>query len=109
VITKIYIGGIPADMDEMELAQLVSLYGNIHTLKIVFDRQTRKPKGFAFVEMASREAAENVVIALDGAEMRGKNLAINICEEKPVMPPLHYKKVQRNNAPKKKKRPRIQR
>lgn len=90
----------------MGLAQLVSPYGQVSTIKIVRDKASGKPKGFAFIEMVNREAAENVAIALDGVEMQGRSLAVNIQEDEPPRPAPVYKRVERANGPVKKKRPR---
>jgi len=105
-ITKIFISGYPLEFDEMELAQLVSPYGQISTIKIVRDKLSRKPKGYAFLEMVSRRAAEDVVIALDGFSIKEKALAVSIVEE--VVEPV-YKKVVPPNGQVKKKRPRLSR
>jgi len=63
---KIFISGYPQHFDELALVQLVSPYGQVSTIKIVRDKQSGKPKGYAFIEMASRQAAEETVIAWTG-------------------------------------------
>jgi RNA recognition motif-containing protein len=103
-ITKIFIGGYPLKFDEMELVQLVSPYGQVSSIKIVRDKVSLKPKGYAFLEMVSRQAAEDTVIGLDGAELQGKALSVSLVEDQPAMA---YKKVERPNGPVKKKRPRL--
>ena len=103
---KIFISGYPQDYDELALVQLVSPYGEVSTIKIVRDKQSGKTKGYAFIEMVSRVAAEEVVIALDGLEMKHKNLTVNIVEEKLVPA---YKKIDRVSSPSKPKRPRLSR
>jgi len=103
---KIFISGYPQDYDELALVQLVSPYGEVSTIKIVRDKQSGKTKGYAFIEMVSRVAAEEVVIALDGLEMKHKNLTVNIVEEKLVPA---YKKIDRVSSPAKPKRPRLSR
>jgi len=104
---KIFISGYPQDYDELALVQLVSPYGEVTTIKIVRDKQTRKTKGYAFIEMVNRAAAEEVTIALDGLEIKDKTLTVNIVEEKPVESTRNYAKVQRSIDPQKKKRPRL--
>lgn len=104
---KIYVGGFPLEMTELELVQLVSPYGEVSTIKIVRDKASGKPKGYAFLEMINREAAENVVIALDGVEIKGKSLAVSIKQDEPQPPASVYKKVERYSDPFKKKRPRL--
>jgi len=101
---KIFISGYPQDYDELALVQLVSLFGEVSTIKIVRDKQSGKTKGYAFIEMISRAAAEEVVVALDGLEMKDKNLTVNIVEEKHVP---GYKKIACVSSPAKPKRPRL--
>jgi len=104
---KIFISGYPQDYDELALVQLVSPYGQVSTIKIVRDKQSGKTKGYAFIEMVDRAAAEEVAIGLDGLEMKDKNLTVSIVEEKPVEVARNYPKVERSNEPVKKKRPRL--
>ena len=106
---KIFISGYPQNYDELALAQLVGTYGDVSTVKIVRDKQSGKVKGYAFIEMVSRAAAEEVAIALDGIELKDKVLTVNIVEEQPAPPSRNYKKVERSFRPVKTKRPRMPR
>lgn len=106
---KIFISGYPQDYDELALVQLVSPYGEVSTIKMVRDKQSGKPKGYAFIEMVSRAAAEEVAIALDGLEMKDKNLTVNIVEEKPVAVVRNYSKAGGSAEAEKKRRPRLSR
>ncbi|MCO5934942.1 RNA-binding protein [Mucilaginibacter sp. RB4R14] len=83
-MTKIFIGGFPLDITELELVQLISWHGSVSTIKIVRDKKTRICKGYAFVEMEDRIGAENAVIALDGTMLQGRELTLNITEDQPV-------------------------
>lgn len=104
---KLYIGGIPATMDEMSLAQLVGIHGDIATLKIVRDKQTRKSKGYAFVEMVSEAGAMEVIEALNQAVMGEKILDVKPADVKQaIYRPMKYEQVKRGVEPKKKSRPR---
>jgi RNA recognition motif-containing protein len=107
-VTKLFLSGYPLEMDEMGLVQLVSPYGGVSTVKIVRDKATRKAKGYVFLEMAGREAAQQVISALDGAEFQGKFLTVRIRDQEPVAPAPVYRKVEKFNSPVKKKRPRRQ-
>jgi RNA recognition motif-containing protein len=86
VPVKIFMSGYPQNFDEMALVQLVSPYGHVSTVKIVRDKQSGKAKGYAFIEMESRNAPEEVAVALDGLEMKDKTLTVNLVEENPVSP-----------------------
>ena len=108
-MVKLFVGGFPLDMGEIELVQRIALYGDVVTIKIVRDKKTRKCKGYAFVEMLDRQHALQVKEALDGTPIKDKQFSINIVEEEPVVKknPV-YVKVGRPNygAPVKPKRPR---
>ncbi len=104
---KVFVGGIPQNLEEIDLAQLAATYGELITVKIIRDRKTGKGKGYAFVEMADLDAAENVVAQLNGTKFRKNELTLNIVENqsKSIAPPV-YKKSQPNNQLGKTKRPR---
>ena len=87
---KIFVGGFPLDFTELDIAMLVGLHGDISTIKIVRDKKTRICKGYAFVEMVSKDGAEKAVEALDGTEVGGRQLNVKIREDKPVPPPRRY-------------------
>jgi RNA recognition motif-containing protein len=99
-MVKLFFGGFPLDMPELELAMIVARYATISTLKIVRDKKTRKCKGYAFFELTDREGAERAIEALDGTSLSGRIITLNVVEEKPV-------KTQPVDSSKK-KRPRLQ-
>lgn len=84
---KLFVSGFPLEITEMQLAQLIAPHGNIGTIKIVRDRQTRKCKGYAFVEMLTQEDAAQAAAALDGEDMEGRELTVRLAEERPATPP----------------------
>jgi RNA recognition motif-containing protein len=114
VMVKIFVGGIPFNIEEIELVQLVAIYGEVCTIKIVRDKKTQKSKGYAFLEMANLEAAENAIEALDGSTFGAKQLNLNLVKAEPpkTAPPVVptsnpiYKKVEAPGAAVKKKRQR---
>jgi RNA recognition motif-containing protein len=85
-MVKLFVGGFPLDMTEMELAMLFSPHGEVVTIKIVRDRKTAKCKGYAFIEVASESDAWQVFGALDGTPIQDRQLTINIVEEIPAAP-----------------------
>lgn len=111
---KIFVAGFPLDMQEIELVQLIAIYGEVATIKIVRDKKTDKCKGYAFLEMASPEAAESAITALNGQQMGKKELTLKLVENRPVVqgfatfpnPQPVYEKIGARTAPVKKKRPR---
>ncbi|RFZ84141.1 RNA-binding protein [Mucilaginibacter terrenus] len=86
-MVKLFVGGFPLDIEELELAKIVAVYGDISTLKIVRDKKTRVCKGYAFIEMVDRAGAEAAMEALDGTSFAGKVLSVKITEEPAVTRP----------------------
>ena len=102
---KLFVGGLAADIMEMDLAILISLHGTIDTVKVVRDKVTRKCKGYAFIEMKDQAQAENVVSMLNGETYKGNVLTVKISPENPAPAPVKYVKATDGF---KKKRPRKQ-
>ncbi|MEZ2338552.1 RNA recognition motif domain-containing protein [Mucilaginibacter sp. RCC_168] len=80
-LVKLFVGGFPLDIEEIELAKLFAPHGDISTLKIVRDKKTKLCKGYAFIEMNERAGAEVAVEALNGTTLDGKELTVKINEE----------------------------
>ncbi len=78
---KLFIGGFPLDMSELEIVQLVALYADVSTIKVVRDKKTRICKGYAFLEITGREGAERAIEVLDGTMFKGRELRLSIVEE----------------------------
>jgi RNA recognition motif-containing protein len=91
-MVKLFVGGFPLEITELELAKLIAPFGDIATMKIVRDKQTRKCKGYAFVEMLTTEGANEAILNLDGVEMDGRALTVNISEEVPQAPNTKFRK-----------------
>lgn len=92
-------------MTELEIVQRVALYADVQTIKIVRDKKTKICKGYAFLEVTDRAGAEQAMDALNGTQIAGRDLLLNIVEEdQPKKAPSRPK-----FAPKTFKRPRLQR
>lgn len=72
----IYVGNLPFSATEDELRDLFSQYGTVHSVKLISDRDTGRPRGFGFVEM-SEEDAPAAIEATNGADMGGRSLRVN--------------------------------
>ena len=92
---KIFLGGFPLDSTELELVQLVSLYGEVSTIKIVRDKISKKCKGYAFLEMKDEHGADRVIEALDNSNMKGKPLTVSKVPETPVKTAFQANRVKR--------------
>jgi RNA recognition motif-containing protein len=78
---NIYIGNMSFDTTEDQLRQAFEGFGEVSTVKIITDRDTGRPKGFAFVEMPELSAANAAIGGLNGHELNGRPLNVN--EAKP--------------------------
>ena len=74
---KIYIGNLSFDTTEESLRQTFESYGEITDLNVIMDRDTGRPRGFAFIEMSSQSEAQAAIEALDGKELDGRTLKVN--------------------------------
>ena len=81
---NIYVGNMSYDTTQDRLQELFEEYGEVASVNIITDRGTGRPRGFAFVEMATDEAASEAIAALDGQEVDGRTLTVN--EAKPRAP-----------------------
>lgn len=79
---KIYVGNFPYTTDESELRELFSPYGEIEDLAMIMDRETRRPKGFAFITFSDQQSAEKA-LEQNGKDLGGRPLKVNMATDKP--------------------------
>lgn len=80
--TKLYVANLPAEVTEVELRELFSPLGTIKSAHIATDRTTSAQRGFAFVEMTTEEEAQAAITAVNGRDLRGKAITVNISTPK---------------------------
>ncbi len=73
---KIYVSNIPSEATEDQLKAFFSSAGDVMSIKIVEDRQTGQPRGFAFVEMSSQWEARRAISMLNRKSFMGKELQV---------------------------------
>jgi len=78
---NIYIGNMSFDTTEDQLRQALEGFGQVDTVKIITDRDSGQPRGFAFVEMPTKSEAIAAISGLNGHELNGRELKVN--EAKP--------------------------
>ena len=78
---KLYVGNIPFSTTEDELRSLFEQHGSVESINVITDRETGRPRGFAFVEMDA-SAADAAMQALDGKDMGGRSLRVNEANER---------------------------
>ena len=74
---NIYVGNLSWNLTEDELREAFEAHGEVSSCKMITDRDTGRPRGFAFVEMPNDADAEAAIAALDGAELDGRNMRVN--------------------------------
>jgi RNA recognition motif-containing protein len=81
--SRLYVGNLPFSADEAQLRALCEGDGRVVTeVKMVMDRDTGRPRGFAFVEMGSAADAQSCIDALNGASFGGRSLTVNEARER---------------------------
>lgn len=75
---QIYVGNLNYRMREDTLQELFEPFGEVISVKIITDRMTGRSKGFGFVEMSEKEEAEKAIEKLNGSEIEGRNIRVNV-------------------------------
>ena len=74
---NLYVGNMSYDTTQDRLVELFEAHGQVSSVNVITDRDTGRPRGFAFVEMATDEGAQAAISALDGQEVDGRSLKVN--------------------------------
>ena len=73
---NMYVGNLSYNVKESDLRQVMEVYGVVESVKLITDRETRRSKGFAFVEMPESSEASNAIKELNGAEYAGRPMVV---------------------------------
>lgn len=76
--TRLFVGNLDFKVTENDLQDAFAAYGTIIEANLVMDRTTGRPRGFAFVTMNSPEEAQKAIDALNGKELGGRTLNVNV-------------------------------
>ncbi len=76
-MANIYVGNCSFDVTEQQLRDVFATYGEVNTVNVITDRDTGRPRGFAFVEMADSSAAQAAIRGVNGTELGGRTLNVN--------------------------------
>ena len=74
---KIYVGNLSYDLTEEELKQEFLAYGEVTSVNVITDKYSGQPKGFGFVEMASKSQGEAAIIGINGKTLRERTVVVN--------------------------------
>ena len=79
---KIYVGNLPFSTTDAELRRLFEQHGTVESVSVIMDRETGRPRGFAFVEMSDASSASAAISTLNGRELDGRALRVNEAQER---------------------------
>ncbi|KAK8308454.1 hypothetical protein V6Z12_D02G059600 [Gossypium hirsutum] len=95
VNTKLYFGNLPYNVDSAQLAGIIQEYGSPELVEVLYNRETGKSRGFAFVTMSTIEDCNIIIQNLDGSEYLGRTLRVNFSDKprarEPLYPETEYK------------------
>ena len=77
---RLYVGNLSFDTTENDLQDAFAAHGTVTETNLVMDRMTNRPRGFGFVTMSTGEEAQKAIDALNGKEMGGRALTVNIAK-----------------------------
>lgn len=84
---KLFVGNLSFQTTENDLQDAFAAFGTVTETNLMMDRMTNRPRGFAFVTMASPEEAESAIAGMNGRELSGRALTVNVArprEERPA-------------------------
>jgi cold-inducible RNA-binding protein len=79
---KLYVGNLPFSATESDLSSAFGAHGKVVSVNVIMDRETGRPRGFAFVEMDDESGAEAAIRALDGKDFGGRNIKVSEAQER---------------------------
>ena len=79
---NIYVGNLDYSVDQDELTEVFSEFGEVKSAKVIMDRDSGRSKGFGFVEMSDDGEAQQAINELDGADLKGRNMRVNQARER---------------------------
>jgi RNA recognition motif-containing protein len=75
---KLFVGNLSFDTTENDLQDAFAAFGTVTEANLMMDRMTNRPRGFAFVTMSSGEEAQKAIDGLNGRELSGRALTVNV-------------------------------
>ena len=79
---NLYVGNLTFDTSTADLESLFATHGEVSKAQVITDRDSGRSRGFGFVEMATAEAAQAAIDALDGHDIDGRQLTVNVAKER---------------------------
>lgn len=85
--TKLFVGNLSFKITENDLQDAFAAYGSVVETNLMMDRMSGRPRGFAFVTMSSEAEAQKAIEALNGKELDGRALTVNVARPREERPP----------------------
>src|SRR5215475_9762766 len=79
---RLYVGNLPFHATEDLISQRMAQCGEVRGVDLILDRVSGRPRGFAFVEMATAEGMQKAIDQLDGKDFEGRPLTVKVAEER---------------------------
>lgn len=77
---NIYVGNLTFSTNDADLEHMFSEYGEVTKAQVITDRDTGRSRGFGFIEMASTEEGQKAISALNGKDVDGRQLTVNLAK-----------------------------
>lgn len=79
---KLYVGNLPYETTDKDLSEMFSEHGEVTEATVITDKMSGRSKGFGFVTFAKDEDADKAAKALDGKDLNGRNIKVNLARAK---------------------------
>ncbi len=79
---NLYVGNLTFNTTSADLERMFAAHGDVDKAQVITDRDTGRSRGFGFVEMATAEGANAAIEALDGQNVEGRALTVNVAKER---------------------------
>ncbi len=86
-MTSLYVGNLPFSATEEDVRAVFVEFGEVSSVKLISDRETGRPRGFGFVEIAD-DAADAAIAAVNGSPMDGRPLRVSKAQDTPRRSPF---------------------
>nr|AFP57450.1 RNA-binding glycine-rich protein [Nicotiana goodspeedii] len=80
--TKLFVGGLSWGTDDQSLRDALATFGDVVDARVIVDRDSGRSRGFGFVNFSDDESANEAIKAMDGQELQGRNIRVNIAQER---------------------------
>ena len=77
---NIYVGGLPYSVTDEQLQNTFAAHGTVESARVIADKFSGSSRGFGFVEMSTQQEAEKAIEALNGTELDGRTLTVNVAK-----------------------------